>query len=153
MLDASIVLRCVESQVVLTPGKLAAALGRDKGTITRALDRLERECSVTRVVHKFDRRISLLKPTKRATKIASSLKALFSAIRRQLFCEMNEDDFVQLARTLARLGQNATDLGRDSAMPRRRQLGHLEATRYNTPRSGTSKQVRRRKLFEPMQNL
>ena len=115
MLDASIVLHCVESHAVLTPGKLAVALGRDKGTITRAVGRLERECFVARVTHQFDRRISLLKPTTRAKKIAPSLRALFSTIRRQMFAEMNERDFEQLTRCLARLRKNAADLVRDSA--------------------------------------
>jgi DNA-binding MarR family transcriptional regulator len=115
MLDASIVLRCVESQVVLTPGKLAVALGRDKGTITRAVDRLERECFVTRIADKFDRRISLLKPTRRAKTLAPSLKTLFSSIRRQIFEEMNERDLEHLPRILARLRKNATNLGAGSA--------------------------------------
>jgi DNA-binding MarR family transcriptional regulator len=115
MLDASIVLRCVESQTVLTAGKVAAALGRDKGTITRAIDRLERERLINRVAHKFDHRISLLRPTKRAEYIAPSLKALFSTIRRQMFAEINEHDFERLIQSLAQLRKNATNFGRVSA--------------------------------------
>jgi DNA-binding MarR family transcriptional regulator len=115
MLDASIVLRCVESQITLTPGKLAAALGRDKGTITRAVDRLEKESFLTRVTGKFDRRISLLKPTKRAKNIAPSLKALFSTIRHQMFAEISDRDSAHLILTLAQLRKNAATLGRNSA--------------------------------------
>jgi DNA-binding MarR family transcriptional regulator len=110
MLDAGIVLCCVESQVSLTPGKLAAGLGRDKATITRAVDRLERERFITRVANKFDRRISLLKPTNRAKDLAPALSSLFSAIRRQMLAEINERDSAQLAQTLAQLRKNAANL-------------------------------------------
>jgi DNA-binding MarR family transcriptional regulator len=115
LLDASIVLRCVKSQGVLTPGKLAVALSRDKGTITRAVDRLEKECFLTRVPHSFDRRVSLLKATKRAKKISPSLRALFSTIRRHIFAELNERDLEHLTRTLALLRKNATHPEGDSA--------------------------------------
>src|ERR1700687_2550580 len=38
--EASVLLRCVQAGKV-TPGRLAAVLGRDKGKITRFIDRLE----------------------------------------------------------------------------------------------------------------
>jgi DNA-binding MarR family transcriptional regulator len=113
MLDASIVLRCAESEIVLTPGKLAAALGRDKGKITRVVDRLERDSFVTRVASTVDRRKSFLKPTKRAQTIAPSLRVLFSCIHRELFAEMNDRDLQKLTQTLVRLRKNATSLKRD----------------------------------------
>jgi len=38
--EATLLLRCAEMQRI-TPGKLAAIVGRDKGKVTRVIDRLE----------------------------------------------------------------------------------------------------------------
>src|SRR6202163_4756533 len=38
--EASVLLRCVEAQKI-SPGELSTVLGRDKGMITRFIDRLE----------------------------------------------------------------------------------------------------------------
>lgn len=114
MLDASILLRCVETPRFLTPGKLAVALSRDKGAITRVVDRLEKKCFVMRIAGRHDGRISLLKPTSKAKAIAPTLKALFTAIRRQLFAEITESDLHHLVRLLAHLRRNAKVIGRGS---------------------------------------
>jgi hypothetical protein len=45
--EASVLLRCVEARKV-TPGQLAIVLGRDKGKITRFVDRLESSRLLTR---------------------------------------------------------------------------------------------------------
>jgi DNA-binding MarR family transcriptional regulator len=111
MVDASILLCCVEAPRILTPGKLAIALGRDKGAITHVVDRLEKKCFVRRVAGRHDRRISLLKPTDKAKEIAPTLKALFTAIHRQLFAEITEIDVDRLVQSLARLRKNASVIG------------------------------------------
>ena len=135
MLDARILLRCVEAQLVLSPGKLAVALGRDKGTVTRGVDRLEKNCLLTRVAGRQDRRISLLKPTRQAKRIAPTLRALFASIRRQLFAEIVKSDLDHLTQSLARLRKNATVIGRGSMVTPVPQFGRLEAPRYNTQRA------------------
>jgi DNA-binding MarR family transcriptional regulator len=63
MLDASVILRCVEAPSGATHGKLASELGRDKGAITHVVDRLQRNGFVTRAPHRHDRRITFIKPT------------------------------------------------------------------------------------------
>src|ERR1700752_5071997 len=60
--EASVLLRCVEARRI-TPGRLAIALGRDKGKITRFVDRLESSGLLTRDIDPSDRRFSILKPT------------------------------------------------------------------------------------------
>src|ERR1700688_2863675 len=45
--EATLLLRCAEMQRI-TPGKLAAIVGRDKGKVTRVIDRLESGGLVTR---------------------------------------------------------------------------------------------------------
>jgi DNA-binding MarR family transcriptional regulator len=153
MLDASVLLRCVEARIVLTPGKLAVALGRDKGSITRVVDRLEKKCFVTRVAGRHDRRTWLLKPTNRAKKIAPTLRALFNGLRRQLFTEILESDLDHLTHSLARLRKNAAVVGRGSIAAPDPPIWSPRGGAIQYPTSGTSKQVRGRKLFEPMQNL
>lgn len=56
--EANVLLRCVEARTV-TPGKLAIALGRDKGKITRFVDRLESSRLLTRDIDQRDRRFSI----------------------------------------------------------------------------------------------
>src|ERR1700680_1354236 len=70
--EASALLRCVETRST-TPGRLAIALGRDKGKITRFIDRLEASRLVTRDIDRRDRRSSALKPTAKGKRVAREL--------------------------------------------------------------------------------
>ncbi|HUE43910.1 MAG TPA: MarR family transcriptional regulator [Candidatus Sulfotelmatobacter sp.] len=112
MLDASVLLLCVEAPLSLTPGKLAVVLGRDKGKITRVVDRLEINGFVTRDIGRRDRRISLLKPTNQAKKITPVLTAVFAGIHRELFAGMIDSEFQQLTKSLAQLLRNAAGIAR-----------------------------------------
>ena len=112
MIDATVVLRCIESPSGATPGKLAAAIGRDKGLITHVVDRLQRKRFVVRVTARHDRRITFIRPTIKAKKLASALRALFAGIHQQLLDETLDSDLDQLFHLLAKLQQNA-----DRAVP------------------------------------
>jgi DNA-binding MarR family transcriptional regulator len=112
MLDASLLLLCVETPLGVTPGKLGVALGRDKGKITRVVDRLEIKGFVTRAVGRHDRRISLLRPTTQAKKIAPSLTAVFAGIQCELFAGMMASEFQQLTKSLAQILKNAAGMAR-----------------------------------------
>src|SRR4249919_3421993 len=52
--EASVLLRCVEARSV-TPGQLAVGLGRDKGMITRFINRLEVSRLIGRHTNPHDR--------------------------------------------------------------------------------------------------
>jgi DNA-binding MarR family transcriptional regulator len=112
MIDATVVLRCIESPSGATPGKLAAAIGRDKGLITHVVDRLQRKRFVVRVTARHDRRITFIRPTIKAKKLASALRALFAGIHQQLLDETLDSDLDQLFHLLEKLQQNA-----DRAVP------------------------------------
>jgi MarR family transcriptional regulator, repressor for mepA len=112
MIDATIVLRCIESPSRATPGKLAAAIGRDKGLVTRVIDRLQKKRFVVRVTARHDKRITFIQPTSKAKKLAPVLGSLFAAIHRQLLNETLDTDLDQLFQLLAKLQQNA-----DGAVP------------------------------------
>jgi DNA-binding MarR family transcriptional regulator len=112
MIDATVVLRCIESPSGATPGKLAAAIGRDKGLVTRVIDRLQKKRFVVRVNGRHDRRITFIQPTSKAKKLAPALRALFAGIHRQLLDETHDSDLDRLFQLLAKLQQNA-----DRAVP------------------------------------
>jgi DNA-binding MarR family transcriptional regulator len=106
MLDASVVLLCVKAPLGVTPGKLAVSLGRDKGKITHVVDRLQSNGFVTRTGGRHDRRISLIRPTRKAKKIAPVLGTLLIGVRRQLFAAVAESDLKYLTNSLVRLREN-----------------------------------------------
>jgi DNA-binding MarR family transcriptional regulator len=122
MQEASAVLRCIEVRSI-TPGQLAIALGRDKGQITRIVDRLEVGGLVTRDVDWRDRRRSLIKPTRKAKQIAEVLAYAFHSVRKQVFVGIVENDVRCLEGLLVQLRKNVIRIAtqkRDSVQQRRR---------------------------------
>ena len=108
--EANVLLRCVEARRI-TPGQLAIALGRDKGKITRFVDRLESSHLVTRDIGRRDRRFSILKPTARGKKVARGLASVFESIRKELFAGILESDVLRLGEVLPQLHKNAVRIG------------------------------------------
>ena len=123
--EASVLLRCVEARII-TPGQLAIGLGRDKGMITRFIDRLEFSRLIIRDINPCDRRFSVIKPTAKGKRIARNLAYVFAEIRTELFVGMLESDIRRLSRMMAQLHKNAVDIGsrqRCEAVRRRRRIG------------------------------
>jgi DNA-binding MarR family transcriptional regulator len=125
--EASVLLRSVEARRI-TPGQLAIALGRDKGKITRFVDRLESSRLLTRDIDPRDRRCSILKPTAKGKKVGLALASVFDSIRKELFVGILESDVRRLAQMLRQLHKNAAGIGsrkqRDGVRRRRRIGGH-----------------------------
>jgi len=125
MQEASVLLRCVGTRRI-TPGKLSVSLGRDKGKITRFVDRLEAAGLITRDTHRRDRRFSVLKATAKGKRVARDLACVFDTIRKELFVGIPENDVRRLSQMLSELHKNATRLGarqRRDAVRRRRRIG------------------------------
>ena len=108
--EASVLLRCVEARRI-TPGRLAIALGRDKGKITRFVDRLESSGLLTRDIDPSDRRFSILKPTAKGKQVARALASVFDSIRKELFVGILESDVLRLGKMLPQLHKNAVNVG------------------------------------------
>lgn len=108
--EANVLLRCVEARRI-TPGQLAIALGRDKGMITRLIDRLESSRLVTRDIDPLNRSFSILKPTAKGKRIARDLVPVFESIRKELFEGILERDVLRLGKMLPRLNKNAVHIG------------------------------------------
>jgi DNA-binding MarR family transcriptional regulator len=123
--EASVLLHCVEAQRV-TPGQLAITLGRDKGAITRFVDRLELNRLLTRKIDSHDRRFSVLKSTAKGKRVARDLESVFDSIRKELFVGVLESEVGRLAKMLQQLQRNAAQIGKkhgDWEGRRRRRIG------------------------------
>jgi len=112
--EASVLLRCVEAGRI-APGQLAVALGRDKGKITRFIDRLQASKLVKRQVNPSDRRYSIITPTPNGLRLAERLALTFEQIQKELFVGISDSRIQELGRTLPQLHQNAARIGRDAS--------------------------------------
>jgi DNA-binding MarR family transcriptional regulator len=116
--EASALIRCVEARRI-TPGRLAVILGRDKGNITRLIDRLDSSGLLTRDIDRCDRRVSILRPTAKGKRVARDLASVFDKIRKELFTGILESDVGRLSQTLSRLHKNAARIGAQRRVRRR----------------------------------
>lgn len=125
MQEATLLLRCVETQRT-TPGKLAAIVGRDKGKVSRVVDRLESSGFVTREMYARDRRYSILRATRKGKILARQLAYVFDRIRTELFLGIRESDVFQLGAMLRQLHKNASNINsgqKSDPVRRRRRIG------------------------------
>ena len=123
--EASVLLRCVEARSI-TPGQLAVGLGRDRGMITRFINRLEQSALLARDINQRDRRFADLKPTAKGKRTARDLAVVFYEVRKELFVGISESDVQRLSNMLARLHKNAVDIGSQqkcTAVRHRRRIG------------------------------
>jgi DNA-binding MarR family transcriptional regulator len=108
--EASVLLRCVEAQRI-TPGQLAVTLERDKGNITRFIDRLQESRLVTRERNRHDQRLSVIKPTRKGKRLTRDLAPVFDSIRKEFFAGILESDVRRLGQMLTQLRRNAVRIG------------------------------------------
>jgi DNA-binding MarR family transcriptional regulator len=134
--EASVLLRCIEAKRI-TPGQLAVALGRDKGMITRFINRLEQSGLLARDINQRDRRFADLKPTAKGKRAALDLASVFYKVRKELFVGILESDVRRLSKLLTQLYKNAVGIGsrQKCAAVRRRRIG---APRIKMDESQTS---------------
>jgi DNA-binding MarR family transcriptional regulator len=121
--EASVLLRIVEARRI-TPGELAVGLGRDKGMITRFIDRLEFSRLITRDINPCDRRCSVIKPSAKGKQVARDLAHVFGEIRKELFVGILESDIRRFSTIMVQLHKNAIGIGSpqkcEEVQPRRR---------------------------------
>jgi DNA-binding MarR family transcriptional regulator len=105
MQEARVLHRCVETRG-MKAGSLANSLGKDKGQITRIVDRLVAASFVSRDVHR-DRRCSVIIPTKKGKKKAEELEHILRNARKRIFCGLDDAELVPLEKLLSKLQANA----------------------------------------------
>ena len=103
--EASVLLRTVEARRI-TPGGLAKSLGRDKGKVTRFIQRLVARNLIRRKVKAQDRRVAELEPTSRGRAISSRLKFVFDQLRDDLFRGVPAEEVEQVGNILLALLSN-----------------------------------------------
>lgn len=112
--EAAVVVHCAESKN-LSAGKLAQVMGRDKGKITRFVDRLEGRGFVRRVANSRDHRRLIIRPTVRGQRVVPELKRTFEQIREEILAGVQSEDLIRLGLVLTALHENAGRLYKDKA--------------------------------------
>ena len=107
--EASVLVHCSEDGET-SAGKLAKAMGRDKGKITRFVDRLEASGFVSRRSDPRDHRLLIIKATGKGRRVAPQLKARFEEVRSQFFEGVLNVDIDKLEAVLSQLHANAERL-------------------------------------------
>ena len=117
--EAAVLVRCVEAGEI-SAGKLALAMGRDKGKITRFVSRLEASRLLTRTSNPKDHRLLIIKATRRGMRMAPRLRMIFEELREQFFEAILTQDIDQIGAVLAQLYENAGRLQEEDALEHRR---------------------------------
>ncbi len=107
--EAAVLVHCAEERET-SAGKLAKAMGRDKGKITRFVDRLEASGFITRKIDAYDHRLSIIRATSKGLRVAPQLKMRFEEVRREFFQGVLNVDIDRLENVLSQLHANAERL-------------------------------------------
>ena len=107
--EAAVLVHCAEERET-SAGKLAKVMGRDKGKITRFVDRLEEGGFITRRSDPQDHRLLIIKATSRGRRVVPQLKLRFEEVRRQFFEGVLNVDIDKLETLLSQLHANAERL-------------------------------------------
>jgi DNA-binding MarR family transcriptional regulator len=107
--EAAVLVHCADEGET-SAGKLAKAIGRDKGKITRFVDRLETSGFLTRKSDPRDHRLLIIKATGRGRRVVPHLKMRFEEVRGQFFEGVLNVDIDKLETVLSQLHANAERL-------------------------------------------
>jgi len=107
--EAALLLYCAEAGET-SPGRIAVSMGRDKGKITRFVNRLESAKLLSRMRSARDRRAFVIKVTKRAGTLVPQLKMIFEETRAKLFDEIPDGELERLGAAISQMYSNAGQL-------------------------------------------
>jgi DNA-binding MarR family transcriptional regulator len=107
--EAAVLVHCAEEGET-SAGKLAKAMGRDKGKITRFVDRLEANGFLTRRPDSRDHRLQIIKATNKGRRAFPDLRLRFEEVRGQFFEGVLNVDLDKLEALLSQLHANAERL-------------------------------------------
>jgi DNA-binding MarR family transcriptional regulator len=107
--EAAVLVHCAEERET-SAGKLAKAMGRDKGKITRFVDRLEARGFLKRKSDPRDHRLFIIKATSKGRRVVPHLKTRFEEVRSQFFEGVLNVDIDKLETLLSQLHANAERL-------------------------------------------
>jgi DNA-binding MarR family transcriptional regulator len=107
--EAALLLYCAEAGET-SPGRIAVSMGRDKGKITRFVDRLESAKLLSRRRSARDRRAFVIKVTRRGEILAPQLKIIFNETQAELFEEIPDGELARLGAAVSQMYSNAGQL-------------------------------------------
>jgi DNA-binding MarR family transcriptional regulator len=107
--EAAVLVHCSEEGET-SAGKLAKAMRRDKGKITRFVDRLEASGFVSRRNDPRDHRLLIIRATGKGRRLAPQLRVRFEEVRSQFFAGVLNVDIDKLEAVLSQLHANAERL-------------------------------------------
>jgi len=93
-------IRCAESKS-RSSGELASVVGREKGGVTRHLDKLEARGLIERFTSSRDRRVTLVRATQLGRELAPRCRKTFLEVRSELLGEFLEVEIHQLLGVLS----------------------------------------------------
>jgi MarR family transcriptional regulator for hemolysin len=103
--EAAALLLCAETGGI-SAGRLAKAMGRDKGKITHFVSRLERAKFLLRKNHTRDRRLVVLHATRRGQQVVPELRAIFEELRASFLAGLLAQEIAGLSSILSQLYEN-----------------------------------------------
>jgi DNA-binding MarR family transcriptional regulator len=112
--EAAVLVHCAEEGET-SAGKLASAMGRDKGKITRFVDRLEAGGFLSRRSDPHDHRLMIIKATSKGRRVAPHLRTRLEEVRGQFFEGVLNVDIDKLETVLTQLHTNAERLCEEKA--------------------------------------
>src|SRR5271165_83801 len=107
--EAAVLVHCAEDGET-SAGNLAKTMGRDKGKITRFVDRLETGGFITRRNDPRDHRLLIIRVTGKGRRVAPQLRSRFEEVRSQFFEGVLNVDIDKLETVLSQLHANAERL-------------------------------------------
>lgn len=105
--EAAVLVRCVEARQI-SPGALAHSMARDKGKVTRFLQRLTAKNLLKRAVRPQDRCVAVIRPTSRGRTTAFQLRSTFDHIRNRFFDGLASEDVERVGSALTLMLANAS---------------------------------------------
>ena len=100
--EAALLIRCAETNSK-SSGELAAVMGRDKGGVTRHLDKLEARGLIERFASSRDRRVTLVRATRRGRRLLPACRKTFVETRSLLLEDLFDVEIHQLMGVLSRI--------------------------------------------------
>jgi MarR family transcriptional regulator, organic hydroperoxide resistance regulator len=107
--EAAVLVRCAEEGEI-SAGRLAKAMGRDKGKISRFVERLEGDGFLVRKNNPCDHRLQIITATTKGRRVAPQLRLRFEEVRSQFFEGVQNVDIDRLESVLSQLHANAERL-------------------------------------------
>lgn len=102
-LEQRVTLEIISADKNITQTKISSILGKDKTTICRTLNSLEKKGLITKEENKEDKRVNIIKLTQKAYKVLEDTEEIIQNYRNILSSNLEEEEISALFRILEKL--------------------------------------------------